>query len=127
MAEDGALIAELLVERYPIRPKERVSVRVTEDPLPRLDLVLESDRDRYEIGVQYLRGRDGRDVWLLLADALDGLFGTLIESDRAYHDIPAGSDVELDGAFFRVEVSRTIPELVKQADLLLEADRKKPS
>jgi hypothetical protein len=122
---DAPAIAELLVERYSIPATDRLSVEVIDDPeSPGLALTLERGKDRYQIRIEYLRGRAGRDVWMLLADALDALFGTLIESDRAYRDLPTGSDVEFVGAFFRVDVQRTIPELIARADHLLEGNGK---
>lgn len=116
---DCDAIAELLVERYPIRRGEQLVVRPRVRPAAGLALELSGPRDRYSITVEYLRGANGRDVWMLLADALDGLFGMLQESERAHRELPAGTDVELDGAFFRVEVERAAPDLEAEADRLL--------
>jgi hypothetical protein len=97
-------------------------VTTERDPRPSLLLSLESGKDLYTIGVEYAGGANGRDVWMLIADALDALFGTFIEAGRAYRDLPAGNDVEYEGARFNVTVDRTIPELAKEADRLLDAD-----
>jgi hypothetical protein len=114
-------VAELLRERYPLKKSDRLSIAVEAVPLA-LRLTLESGRDRYEIAVSYVRGANGRDPWMLTADALDSLYGSFIESGRAYRDLPVGDDVEFDGAFFAVTIERTIPELAHEADRLLERD-----
>lgn len=119
---DTDLMAELLAERYPIRRDEKIAVATATDPAPGLLLTLDSAKDRFEIGVHYLRGADGRDRWVLLTDALDALFGTFIESDRAYRDLPQGTDVEYSGAFFRVDVEHKRPDLDLRADRMLEKD-----
>jgi hypothetical protein len=116
---DTEAIAELLAERYPIGQGERVEVTARTEPTAGLQVVLHAGKNRYAIIVDYLRGAGERDPWMLTADALDALFGTFLESDRAYRDLPQGGDVEYEGAFFRVEVERAVPELAGEADRLL--------
>jgi hypothetical protein len=121
-APDVDDIAELLKERHRLKKGDVLRVSAEAAPLPQLELALDSGRDRYTIGVGYLRGANGRDPWMLLADALDSLLGMLLESERAYRDLPAGDDVSFDGAFFRVAVERTVPDLDARADRMLEGD-----
>jgi hypothetical protein len=116
---DAEAIAELLAERHTLKKGDQVTVETLEDPLPGLIARLDSGRDRYEIAIEYLRGAGERDAWMLLSDALDALFGTFIESGLAYRDLPTGDDVEYEGGFFRVRVTRDIPELSLKADRLL--------
>ncbi|MCK6551477.1 hypothetical protein L6R52_36915 [Myxococcota bacterium] len=119
---DVEVLAELLTERYPIKKTETLRITSTIDPVAGLVLTLDAGRDRFVIGLHYLRGAGRRDPWLLLVDALDALYGTFLESNRAYRELPQGSDVEFDGAFFRVEVERLVPELSARADRMLEQD-----
>lgn len=116
---DGEAIAELLTERHSTRAGDRVTVWSRATPRPALAVALESGRDRYEIELEYVEGAAGREIWMILADALDALFGTLVESGRAYRDLPAGEGVEFEGATFDVRVEHTIPELSRAADELL--------
>lgn len=116
---DGGDLAELLGERYTVKKGEKIAVTTSDDPLPAMTVVLEGGRDRYEIALEYLRGAGQRDPWMVLADAMDSLFGTLLESGRAYRDLPQGDDVEYEGAYFRVRVARDVPELSIKADRIL--------
>ena len=116
---DTEAIAELLAERYPLAKGEKVTVSAKEDPLIGLAAALDAARDRYEIALEYLRGAGERDPWMVLTDALDALYGTLIENGRDYRDLPTGSDVEYEGATFRVRVAHDLPELSRQADAIL--------
>ncbi len=118
-APDADLIAELLTERYPIEKGERLRVEIDEPEHAAL-LTLDTERRLYRIRVEYLRGAKDRDPWLLIVDAVDSLFGTLIESNRAYRDLPTGDDVEFDGAFFRVRVEHEMPEMDRIADQILK-------
>jgi hypothetical protein len=117
---DDEDIAELLRERYPLPKGDRIRVRAERTPEPRLQVILDSGRHRYEISVAYRRGANGGDPWLLAADALDALFGMFLESNRTYRELPSGEDVEYDGVFFDVLVEHTIPELEARAERLLE-------
>jgi hypothetical protein len=126
-APDTELMADLLRERYPIAKSDKLTITARTSPLLGLSLVLESGRERFEIVIEYLRDAGTRDRWSLLADALDALYGSFLESGRAYRDLPRGDDVEFGGAYFRVDATRTVPELVQAADRILEADAKKRS
>ncbi|MCA9552233.1 MAG: hypothetical protein KC933_19500 [Myxococcales bacterium] len=120
-APHGDVIARLLAQRYPILPTERLTVDVLEAERG-LKLVLFDRRHRYTIGVKYQAGLRGREGWMLLADALDALFGTFMESGRQHRDLPAGVDVEYEGALLQVDVERDLPEVTKLANQLLEQD-----
>lgn len=112
------MIAELLMERYPIEKGEGLSVSV--DPEEHsIALSMNAGRHHYLIRVDYLKSGGVRDPWFLMVDALDNLFGMFIESKRAYRDLPSGSDVEFDGAFFRVTVEHAMPEVERMADQIL--------
>jgi hypothetical protein len=115
------MIAELLVERFPIGKGERIEIDVGEEE-HRISLVLTAGRHLYRIGVEYLRGAGSRDPWLVMVDALDNLFGALIESGRAYRELPSGEDVEFEEAFFRVRVEHEMPEMERIADQLLKEE-----
>lgn len=102
-------------------------MRLLEEGLPGLELMLDAIEHRYRISVRYLRGAGPeRDPWLLMADALDALYGTFAESGRAYRELPEGSDVEYEGAYFSVEVEHTSPHLDALADAVLQG-RDEPS
>ena len=113
------MIAELLEERFPIEKGERLSVSI--DPEEHdVTLTMIAGRHRYVFRVAYLRAAGSRDPWFLMIDALDNMFGTFIESNRAYRELPSGTDVEFDGAFFRVTVEHTMPEMERIADQILK-------
>lgn len=117
---DTDAIAELLAERYPLKKEERLAVDATaRETMPGLTLTLTSGRNVYTIEVEYRRGAGDREVWMVVTDALDALFGTFMENGRAHRDLPIGSDVEYEGAFFRVEATREVPDLSDKADQLL--------
>jgi hypothetical protein len=120
-APDEELIVELLAERYPIAKGERVSVEVDAEERS-VALALLDGKNVYRIRVEYLRGAGSRDPWSLLVDALDSLFGTLIESNRAYRVLPSGDDVEFADAFLRVTVERAVPDLDRMAKQILEGN-----
>jgi hypothetical protein len=124
-APDTEAIAELLSERYPIKKDERITAETStsKDSQPLVTVTLTSGRNIYLITVEYLRGAGERDAWEMVVDAADALFGTLIENGRDYRELPQGSDVEYDGAFFRVEASREVPDLSDKADQLLNPRR----
>ena len=117
----GDVIARLLAERYPIGGDEKLTVDVVEAEPKKLALALWSARHRYEIDVAYQAGADGRDPWMLMVDALDALFGSLLESGRAHRDLPSGPGVQYEGAFFEVYARHDLPEVSKLADQLLIA------
>jgi hypothetical protein len=119
---DVDAVAELIAERYPVKKGDRLTVRALINPLMALELMLDSGSDRYTICVAYLRGAGHRDPWMVTADALDAMFGMFIESGRAYRDLPAGDGVEYEGAYLRVTVEHSVPELVARADGMLEND-----
>ena len=118
---DEEMIAELLVERFPIAKGERVTVHIDEEGHA-VGLTMTSGKNVYRIRVDYVRGAGSRDPWFLLVDALDNLFGTFIESNRAYRELPSGVDIEFEGAFFRVTVERDVPELDRIAKQILEGN-----
>lgn len=114
---DPAEVTRLLTERYALGPADRLSVSI-QDPEIALTVTLVADRDRYEFELAYLRGAP-EDPWRAVVDAADALFGTFIENERTYRDLPTGDDVEHGGAFFRVRIERKLPELEREADRLL--------
>lgn len=112
------VIARLLLERYSIRAGERVRVDVNPERMA-MTVVLSDDKHRISLTVAYLRGSDQADPWMRVADAVDALFGMLVESDRDYRALPDGADVEHGGAFFHVHVEHEIPQLERLADQIL--------
>lgn len=119
-APDGDVIAELLRERYPVEPGASVAVAVDEEERA-LTLTMIAGRHQYALRLAYLRGAKDRDPWLLMADALDNLFGSFLESGRRYRELPQGSDVEFAGAFFSVSVEHTQPALDRLAEQILQS------
>lgn len=119
-APDGDLIAELLRERYPLEPGESLAVETNEEERA-ISLSMTAGRDVYRMRVAYLRGAGDRDPWLLMVDALDNLFGSFLESNRRYRDLPQGSGVEFAGAFFTVVVEHARPELDRLAEQILRS------
>ena len=119
---DGDQIAALLAERWPTQPDETVAVAVESSDDERVVLTLESPRHRYTLTVTLRQAPANADRWALLVDALDGLFGQLIESGRAHRTLPTGVGVEFQGGEFEVVVERTVPELEKAAEQILAQD-----
>jgi len=115
----GEMIAELLVERFPIEKGESVGVTVDEEGRA-LALEMNAGRHRYRIRIEYLRGAGSRDPWFVMVDALDNLFGTFIESGRAYRELPIGDDVEFEDAVFRISIEHEMPEMDRIADQILK-------
>ena len=113
------VVARLLAERHPIRAGERLRVDVDEAD-GRLVATLWNPRHRWAISVRWEAGGDDS-PWMLMADALDALFGALIESGRAHRELPAGAGVEHQGARFTIEVQHDLPEVTRLADQLLAA------
>lgn len=114
----GDVVARLLAERYPLAPGEKLKVEV--DPkVPVVELTLWDPRHRYTLKVGHRSGGSGEDPWMLAIDALDALFGQLIESGRAYRELPAGPDVDYQGVSFEVEVGHSFPEVERLAEQLL--------
>jgi hypothetical protein len=120
-APDSDVITELLLERYPLASGQRLAAQV--DTTERtLAVELLAGRHRYRIEVAYLRAAEDRDPWLLLVDALDNLYGSLLESSFDHRSLPSGDDVEFESAVLRVHVEHTMPELDRIADQILGDD-----
>lgn len=120
------VVARLLAERWGIGEPEVLTVDVDEAE-GAVAAHLGAGPSRYTVRVTYRAGAgQDRDPWMLLVDALDALFGQLEESGREHRTLPSGEGVEFRGASFAVEVERSVPELQKLADRLIEegdADR----
>lgn len=114
------VVARLLEERYPIEPGEKLKVELDEAD-GRMRVQLWSARHRWQIEVRYEDGGRGS-PWMLTADALDALFGSLIESGRAHRELPAGANVEHQGALFTVQVQYDLPEVSRLADQMLKGN-----
>ncbi len=122
-APDPTAVAALLRERWSIPPAVRLTVEDSQrEGRPRL--IVRVDRptkargggERIELDVTHLRGGDPSRAWDLLADAVDALVGTLVESDYAHRDLPTGSDVEHEGSVLWVDVTASRPDLEAQAE-----------
>jgi hypothetical protein len=113
------VLARLLRERHGLSASDRVSV----EPVDRgLSLELRSSGRCVRFELTYLRGAGpSEDPWDRIVDALDALFGQYLESGRDHRSLPTGDDVEHAGAFFRVRVESTVPELEKIADHMLRS------
>lgn len=121
----GDVITRLLEERYPIPATDTVAVDV--DAANRhIELVYRARRHHYRFVVRYLRGAGpDRDPWMLMVDALDGLYGVFREQGD-HRGLPTGPDVEHDAAFFAVGIEHLVPELEKLANQLLGDDATPP-
>ncbi len=116
------IIARLLGERHPVQPGEKLRVDV-EEKEGRITVHLWNARHRWRIGVRWQAGRAPDGPWMLMADALDALFGSLIESNRDARALPVGEGVEYQGAHYDVQVQHDVPEATKLADQLLGSDK----
>lgn len=112
------VIARLLGERYALRPGDKLRVEVSED-VGRIAAHLWDARHRWQISVRWEAGGAPESPWMLMADALDALFGSFLESGRQARELPVGSGVEHRGVYFEVEVEHDLPEVAKLADQLL--------
>lgn len=117
---DPAEIGPLLTGRWPIHDDERVTVEVEDERRLRISLL--GPRHRYAVSARLIDGPTGDEGWTLLVDALDLIFGQLIESDRDYRSLPAGTDVAFRGATLEVIVEHSVPELDKLADQILNGN-----
>lgn len=118
------IIARLLGERHPIQTGEKLRVDVLEKE-GRIAAHLSSPRHRWQISVRWQAGGAGQSPWMLMADALDALFGSLIESQRDARALPTGEGVEYQGVHYEVEVQHDVPEATKLADQLLAGKTKR--
>ncbi len=113
------VIARLLAERYTVRPGEKLRVDLDEQD-GSMCVHLWDARHRWRITVRWEAGGTPESPWMLIADALDALFGTFIESGRNVRVLPAGSGVEHQGVYFEVTAEHDLPEVSKLADQLLD-------
>lgn len=112
-------LSALIKERYPLRKGERSRVIIDEEQRS-VAVTLDAGRHHYRIAVTYRRGAGrSRDPWMLMVDAVDALYGSFMENERTYRELPFGEDIEFEAAFFKVEVEHSVPELSKLADQLL--------
>lgn len=110
------VVARLLRERWGIDAR-RLEVETLPDGL---GVSIDEGRSVFGIRVRYRSGAPDGDPWMLCADALDALVGTLVENDWGHRELPAGEGVAFGGALFAVDVTRSVPELQKVADRILE-------
>lgn len=125
-APDPTAIAALLRERWTVPATVGLTVEDSQrEGRPRLIVRIDratkarAGRERIELDVTHLRGGDPGRAWDLLADAVDALVGSLVESDYAHRDVPTGSDVEHEDSVLWVEVTATRPDLEAQAEAWL--------
>lgn len=123
-APDPEYAAELLKERhliparfdlevsFPESEKEHPHVRVS------IDRPAEGRRplERFVLDVKHQEGGPASERWSLTMNAADALVGTLVESEYAHRDLPAGDGLEFDGVQFGVLVSCARPDLDAAAD-----------
>lgn len=114
------VLARLLEERYPIAAQDKLEVKLDEAE-GRLTAVLWNPRHRWTIALRW-EGGGGDEPWMMSADALDALFGTLVESQHDHRSLPAGAGVEHNGARFTVAVEHDLPEVSRLADQLLNGN-----
>ncbi len=118
-------VAKLLRQRYPIGTQESLLARALKDP-PGWTLLLKGPEHHYEITIRYLRSENGGEPWGLVSDALDALFGSLIESGRNYRGLPTGEEIRFKEALFSVSVAHRMPSLEAEADRLLGENHHEP-
>lgn len=117
----GEVIAQLLAERWDLSSDDRLRVEVGEGA-GTLTAVLASGSTETEVAVTYRSGAGERDPWIILVDALDGLFGQLQEANRDHRVLPSGEGVVFGGAQLAVRVEKHVPELQRLADHLLKSN-----
>lgn len=122
---DDDALAELLGERYSLE-QIAIDAKIRND---RPCLVASIDRRRgpkkerrrYVITVTHVDGGEPDVGWDLVVDALDALVGTLVESDYAHRDLPAGDGVSFQDGVFSVQVEALRPDLEAEAARILGA------
>ncbi len=117
-------MGELLVQRYPLPPGDRLELSLSAGPPQAATLRIERPAQRYRPKERYTVGitLSGGGGWSHLVDAVDALYGQLVESGLDYRQLPVGEDLELGSARFEVTVERARPDLDAAADRLLESN-----
>ena len=124
--EPLVLIA-LLEDRHAVPSGTAMDIESKTDEKNRFELKLVIVRDEekfrprecYTINIGYMTAHS---TWDKLIDALDALFGMLIESDFDHRSIPVGADVEHQGTKFDVGVKYERPDLEAAADRMLNSN-----
>lgn len=115
-APQPEVVAELLAERH--GPFDQVEVDLHASDPRGLSAHIDVGPHRTSIDVRFLRG-ESEDAWLTVADALDALVGSWVESGQDHRGLPAGEDVQFKQAEMRVRVEQRVPDLERVADQLL--------
>lgn len=128
-APDPDYAAELLRERHliPARFAVLVSFPESEKEHPHVQVCIDRPKEgrrpleRFILEIKHQEGGPEKERWPLTMNAADALVGTLVESDYAHRDLPAGDGLEFEGVQFGVLVSCVRPELEAEADRWLAA------
>jgi len=124
--EPLVLIA-LLEDRHDVPRGTLIEIESKTDEKKRfelkLDIIREEEkfrpREHYTLNIGYMVAHSN---WDKLVDALDALFGMLVESDFDHRSIPVGADVEHQGTKFDVGVKYERPDLEAAADRMLNSN-----
>lgn len=121
---DPELMAALLRQRYPLAAGDSVEVQVETAPKPKACLTVTRAAKRHRPPKQYTIDvvLTAAGSWSHLVDAVDALFGQLVEADYAHRKLPCGADLELGSARFDVTIDCKRPDLDAAADQLLSAN-----
>ena len=121
------VLIALLEERHDVPPNVSLDVKSREDKEHRFELTLIITREEgkfrpkesYTIDIGYMTAHS---TWDKLIDALDGLFGMLIESGFDHRALPSGADVDHNGTKFDVGIKYERPDLDAAADRMLNGN-----
>ena len=121
------VLVALLEERHNVPEGTTIAIESTSDKEHRFELELLISREEekfrpkecYTINIGYMTAHS---TWDKLIDALDALFGMLVESSFDHRSLPTGADVDHQGTKFDVAVKYERPDLEAAADRMLNGN-----
>ena len=121
------VLVALLEERHNVPEGTTIAIESKSDKEHRFELELLISREEekfrpkecYTINIGYMTAHS---TWDKLIDALDALFGMLVESSFDHRSLPTGADVDHQGTKFDVVVKYERPDLEAAADRMLNGN-----
>jgi len=124
---DKTVLAALLRERHELETCDLLEINAywddTKSPTLKLSFTRSQTdyrpRENYEITIAQ---NTKPQSWDAIVDALDALFGTLLDNGFSYRDLPSGHNVEHGAERFDVQTLYFRPDLEAVADQMLKGN-----